>query len=151
MKYQTLFIVSLIAVVILCAFACKSKKINPLENMHLIFGNSGGFAGKVTKYKLDYDGSLSEFNQDSEDFSFKTTLDKKLTKQFFNNFTDLQFNDLDIDDPGNMTYFIIVGEGERKKILRWGGSNVPVPDNLETYYKTFMKLAKSEIDQKVAQ
>lgn len=125
---------------------CKSKKQDtPSADVgvpELIFGSSGGFAGKTIKYKLLENGQLFEKAQTSDTFQEIRSFDKDLAGQFFLNYTTLGFNELSLDDPGNMTYFIIIKQGDRKKKLAWGGMNKEVPEVLETYYKNFMKLTK---------
>ena len=127
-------------------FGCKSQKKTAEEldasgEVSMIFGSSGGFAGKTTKYKLYEDGSLFQLTN-NKSFVPMNPLDKNLAGQFFSNFNTLGFDRVDLDDPGNMTYFIIVQVGDRKKKLAWGGMNKDMPDDLETYYRNFMKTMK---------
>ena len=142
MKY-TFFAVLVIGAILL--MSCKSNKdsANTTEDnsLALIFGNSGGFAGKTVKYMLSPKGKVFIEGTNGQ-MSEEKSIDKNLAAQFFDNFTAMGFNELSLDDPGNMTYFIIVQDGDRKKKLAWGGMNQEVPAGLEVYYKNFMKLMK---------
>ncbi len=125
---------------------CKTKKqdtaLADLGVPELIFGSSGGFAGKTVKFKLLEDGQLFEKAQQSDTFQPAGSFDADLAGQFFLNYKNLGFHELSLNDPGNMTYFITIKQGDRKKKLAWGGMNKEVPEVLETYYKNFMKLTK---------
>jgi len=127
-------------------FGCKSQKktledLQDSEAVALIFGSSGGFAGITTKYMLYEDGSLFQWVNNKSYEAIKP-LDKNLAGQFFSNFSALGLDRADLNDPGNMTYFIIVQSGDRKKKLAWGGMNKEMPDNLDIYYRNFMKTMK---------
>ncbi len=148
-----LILVSLsILIVSAIAFGCKSQKdksqdgsdaagLALSDDVAMIFGSSGGFAGKTTKYKLYEDGRLYK-GLDRDGYEELKPLDENLAGQFFSNFNTLGFDRMELNDPGNMTYFIIVEVGDRKKKLAWGGMNKDMPDNLDTYYRNFMKTMK---------
>ncbi len=108
----------------------------------LIFGSSGGFAGKTEKFKLLPDGQIFEKSMSSDTYQPVGSFEKDIAQQFFDNYTTLGFDELVLDDPGNMTYFIIIKQGDRKKKLAWGGMNKSMPEQLDIYYRNFMKLKK---------
>lgn len=126
---------------------CKSQKANNgeivISEPVMIFGSSGGFAGRTLRYKLHQDGSVYKGGA-GEAFTLVNSLDENLTIQMFSNFSNLGFDRIELNDPGNMTYFIIAEQGEKQKKLAWGGMNKEMPDNLEIYYKSFMKLMKKQ-------
>ena len=143
----------LILLVAAIAFGCKSQKkaseptelaatdLAESDEVAMIFGSSGGFAGKTTRYMLYEDGRLYK-GLTGDRFEALKPLDENLAGQFYSNFKTLGFDRVDLDDPGNMTYFIIVQVGDRKKKLAWGGMNKEMPENLDTYYRNFMKTMK---------
>ncbi len=136
---------ALILGIAVIAFGCKSQKSSEeaekVDDMVMIFGSSGGFAGKTLRYKLHEDGSIYK-GGGGNTFAKVNGVDKDQAAQIFSNFNNLGFDRVVLDDPGNMTYFIIAKYGDRQKKLAWGGMNKDMPDNLEIYYNSFMKLMK---------
>ena len=127
----------MIVAIVVIAFGCKSQKsaeeAESVDDMVMIFGSSGGFAGQTLRYKLHEDGSIHK-GGGGESFTKVKGIDKDQATQFFSNFSNLGFDRVELNDPGNMTYFIIAKYGDRQKKLAWGGMNKDMPDNLEIYY-----------------
>lgn len=141
-----LILPALFLLVIVIAFGCKSQKnskedIPGSDEVAMIFGNSGGFSGQTNKYKLYEDGKVYKWIS-GDSYEALKPLDSNLAGQFFSNFTTLGFDRTEMNDPGNMTYFIVVEVGDRRKKLAWGGMNKEMPNGLETYYRNFMKTMK---------
>ncbi len=128
---------------LLCIVSCKTQKesLETYEGMILEFGNSGGFTGTIDCYKLMENGQLFK-STDGSNFMEIQALKKDLAKQMFQNFETLGFNEMRINDPGNMTFYVSMGQGKRMQTLKWGGtSQVPDP-NLKRFYTNLFKLAK---------
>jgi len=69
-------------------------------------------------------------------------LDKQLVKQMFENFTNLGFDKLTMNNPGNQYYFINMKEGSNNHKLTWGGYGDEKPELLHLYYNNLYKLAR---------
>lgn len=145
-----ILLVLVLGAIVLIAFACKSQKggdtategeMMDKGEVVMIFGSFGGFAGQTIRYKLHEDGRLYKGGA-GETFAQVKSLDENLTTQIISNFTNLGFDTTELNDPGNMTYFIVAKKGDRQKKISWGGMNKEMPDNLDNYYRNFMKLMK---------
>ncbi len=127
---------------LLCIISCKTQKesLDTYEGMILEFGNSGGFTGAIDCYRMMENGQLFKSN-DGKNFTEITSMDKKVAEQMFENFETLGFNEMRINDPGNMTFYVSLGQGKRVQTLKWGGtSQIPDP-NLKRFYTNLFKLA----------
>lgn len=139
---------STISIVVLSAallfVSCKSNsKYTPetYSDQMMTFGNMGGFAGTVNSYTVLENGQFFKRKPRSESLVAIADLKKREAKQIFANFKTLGIADMEIDDPGNLTYFIEYKNGDEMKKLKWGGSNVEVPKNLHLFFTNMMLLA----------
>lgn len=128
-------------------FSCKSNQalVQDKTQMRSIeFGNGGGFAGSLTKYKL-YESGLIEI-QDKINGSFRSynNIEEKVCQQIFNSIESLNLESKGIDDPGNLYYFLNVKDGENSMKFNWGGVNQKADPALKQYYKLLTSLAKKK-------
>ncbi len=135
--FSTLLLLSLLSLV-----ACKSKQyvLADYEGLVLGFGNGGGFTGAMDYYKLLENGQLFR-STDGENYNEVQSFDKDTAVQMFSNFETLGLNNMRINDPGNMTFFVSMGQGDRVQKLSWGGGMQTPDAGLRQYYTTLIKLA----------
>ena len=123
--------------------SCKSKQytFDSYEGNRLAIGSSGGFTGATTKYYLFENGQI--FKNGISGREELSKLDKNVMKQQFDNYYMLGFDKLEINESGNMNYFIIMNpDSENMHVLRWGGGSVEPTKELEQYYKLLSAIIK---------
>ena len=70
------------------------------------------------------------------------TLDKRLVDQLFATYHTMGFNEVNVDSPGNMYYYVSMKEDGIAHKITWGGWEAGEPPALQTYYNNLMALAK---------
>lgn len=136
-------IVSTLLISLLLLASCKSKQytFDTYEGDIIAIGSSGGFTGAKTKYYIFENGQI--FKNDKSGKVPLPTLDRSLMKQQFNNYYSLGFDKMEINDPGNMSYFIIMNPNtENVKMLKWGGGTTAPSKELEQYYNLLSAIIK---------
>lgn len=131
----------LLTIALFCS--CKSKQytFDTYEGKRLAIGSSGGFTGATTKYYLFENGRL--FKNGKSGHEELPAIDKKVMKQQFDNYYRLGFDKLEINESGNMSYFIIMNpDTENMQILKWGGGSVEPSKELEQYYNLLSAIIK---------
>ena len=128
--------------------SCKTQQV-PLEEYSqsiITFGNEGGFTGKATTYKILEDGRSFYQGPRDKAFALADKLDKKVVTQLFSSFNDLGVMDLELNDPGNLTYFIHVDRPEKlKKSFKWGAEIKPVDPKIKALYMNMIHMVKKPL------
>lgn len=129
----------------LCVFSCKTSEYTPesFEGKMLIVGNEGGFAGTTNEYYVFENGQLFSYNSRQSTKVQLKPIDKKTVKQMFANYDNLGFSSMELEDPGNMTYYLKMESGDKKHQIRWGGVNEEVPPVVKKYYMNLMRIAQN--------
>ncbi len=125
-------------------WSCKAAPTHTLDDYQgerIIFGNSGGFAGTVNKYCLFENGQCFKFDKMNADGMAVDKWDKKLVGQVFSNYETLGLKDIDHDDRGNMTYFLIKESEGLSHSIHWGGMNKNLRSDVQVFYDNLWKLA----------
>jgi len=123
---------------------CKSSKYTPEDYpaKQITFGSGGGFAGTYTHYYLFDNGQL--FTNSTADKTYKKL--KKVKKaqvtQIFRNFEVMNMKSYQVNDPGNMSYYMEFKEKESSHKIQWGGNNQKLNKNVQTIYDILMSLTK---------
>lgn len=126
-------------------FSCKAKheSIYDYTGDKLVFGTGGGFSGKVTEYTLlsngeFYSGTSNEGNVYQLDHNMKDRVN-----QIFKNYESLGFSDLDINETGNITKYIIKhSKNQNPHRIQWADFVIEVPDELNIYHRNLLAFAK---------
>lgn len=126
---------------LLTIMSCKTQKytLADYEGQVLGFGNGGGFTGAFTYFKLLDNGQLFH-SKDGNNYTEIAGIDKDTAAQMFENFSTFGFENMRINDPGNMTYFVTMGQGERVQKIAWGGGKLEPEPVLKQYYTTLISL-----------
>ncbi len=125
----------------MCASA-KQYTVDTLPAEQLRFSFGGGFTGEVNEYLLLPNGQLFARKQVVQELPFREQepIDAKVAKELFGTYDEQNFDALDYDDPGNMTYSIQHVNGSDTTRLTWGGTRVKPAENLRTYWRRVMGL-----------
>ena len=108
----------LLVVVVLSISSCKTQQA-PIT---FSFGTGGGFTGGYTTYSFANDGKL--FKEQSLDKTkvLLGTLTKKQVKEAIEQSAKLNFAGLNINNPGNLSNFINLKQGEKEYKTTWSGA-----------------------------
>ena len=131
-------------VICLC-FSCKTQKINTPEDFQgsmLTFGTEGGFAGTSSENYIFEDGQLQRFESRRGTTQSFGKIDKEVVNQIFHNYTVLGLDKINLNDPGNLSYFIKMKVGDDEKVIKWGGMNEETPPMVKQYFKSLGQIAK---------
>ena len=135
-----------IIIIISCLMCCKSKYNTPYDYKgdKIIFGSAGGFAGKITEYTLLSNGDFYK-GTGSEGFVDQLSHDMKdRAKQFFKSYDSLQFDTLNIDETGNMTYYIVMDRKDQDRHrIQWADDVDAAHQSLKIFHRNLFEFAKS--------
>ena len=140
MKYILFLFTSLLTL-----FSCKSQKpivIDEYSGPRITFGTGGGFTGATIEHCLLPSGEVFVKSNRMKSFNPTKSVDKKVAKQMFANFTALGLDQENIDDPGNMYYFIAKEEDGKTHKLTWGADNQQSSANAKKFFMTLKSLVK---------
>lgn len=130
-------------------FCCKTKRYTPetYQKSQLVFGSGGGFTGKVQTYTLLENGQLFHHNGINNLTQQMTTLSKKQTKQLFEKANDKELNNITLNDPGNMYYFLkLKKDGKEAYSFTWGGQKKP-NQKADELYKNLSAVVRVELEK----
>lgn len=125
--------------------SCKTKQytFDTYDGNIIAIGSSGGFTGATSKYYIFENGQLFRSNRAGESPKELTTIDPNLMKQQFENYYTLGFDTLELDDAGNMSYFIIMNPNtDKKHMIKWGGGSTTPSPELEQYYNLLSAIVR---------
>lgn len=131
---------------LLFLMACRTTQYtHPADypNASISFGSGGGFSGMVTEFSLLDNGQLLKKLATQDSFEMLKTIDRKLAKQIFDNYTFLNINQIDHQQPGNLYRFIKYHSGETQNEIVWAPGNAPT-DNLTLFNNILMGITKPE-------
>ncbi len=136
-----------LSLVLICLFSysCKTQQTYTTDNFEgkmLTFGTSGGFAGTTSENYFFENGQFMHHTSRPKNTITHKNIDQAIIDQAFSNFYSLGFDKLEINDPGNLNYYIKVKEGSNEKVLLWGGNNEPTPELLMVYFKNLSQIAQ---------
>ena len=119
---------------------------NTANTKRYAIGNGGGFTGVYTEYILEENGKVYkyDFNYDRE--VFIKNLEKSDLIYFLNKIDALGLEGIEINQPGNMSYYIDVRTGKTSiNKITWGANLFYPPNELVDFHKElFKKLAETE-------
>lgn len=123
---------------------CNSSKYTPDDypDGQIIFGSGGGFAGLYHHYYVFENGQIFKNSSDNAAYQKVKTIKKSQVKQLFNNYETFGLEQISLNDPGNLTYYLHFKKDAIDKKLTWGGNNEEVPNNVKTTYQILNNLIK---------
>jgi len=129
----------------LAIMSCSSgKKWSAKVSPPIVFGSFGGFAGSYSEYTLHDNGDVHYRSALKGEHSVIENIDETTLSQLFQSIETLELYELEVSDPGNMTYFLKFNYKNEGHELQWGGNNVHVPDKLITYFRLLRSLTKNK-------
>ncbi len=125
---------------------CKIAKytVDKLPSHQLIFGSGGGFSGLETTFILLENGQV--FRQTGVDDVYEELkpIRRKKARDLFSKLSSLQLYKLDIENPGNMYYFLREVTDKLDSKVTWGAGDYLPPQALISLYKELSGLVKEK-------
>ncbi len=123
---------------------CKVVKYTPgnLPVNQLIFGNGGGFTGVETSYTLLENGQIFKQVGVNGTYQELKPINRKKAKSLFEKAVTLQLFKLDINQPGNLYYFVREINQQIDSKVTWGAGDFLPPQGLVFLYKDLATLVK---------
>jgi hypothetical protein len=128
----------LLILILTMALSCNStRKISLAENMSEIsFGRTGGFTNIPDEYRINEKGDV--FKITGNELTKVNSLSRRRMKRIAGQFNGLDFDHCEINEPGNISYFIRVVTPDYEKRVIWNDltSNDPLKDLYNELLKT---------------
>jgi len=102
--------------------SCKTKQeFTPYDfpGEIIVFGGGGGFTGKVYQYTLMENGQFFKGTHDEGKVTEFDSLKKREVEQFFKNYHELGFADIDLDEAANLYKFVKFRKGGKEHKIMW--------------------------------
>ena len=142
-KYFSLAVLLLISVLVISSCKTKQYTFDTYDGNVLAIGSGGGFTGASSKYYVFENGQLFKSNRGGESPQELGRIDEKVIKQQFENYYTLGLDKLELDDAGNMTYYIIMHPNtDKQHMIKWGGGSTQPNPKLDQYYKLLSAIIK---------
>ena len=128
---------------LLALTSCKTTRYsfqNPPENT-ISFGDGGGFAGLETGFTLFENGQIFKHNVPGDTIELKS-IKKKEAKKHFEKFRQLRLAQLDIEQPGNLYYFIRFTTPDITHSITWGAADYNIRTDILDFYKSMREMVK---------
>lgn len=114
----------------------------------IIIGSGGGITGGYTTYKIAPNGQLTLTQTHPNKTQGLRILTAEEMKKIHAAFNQLNFESLNINQPGNMTYLLEMQTLDGKKQeLKWGNVNFKVPANVQAFYTNTLQVITKLADK----
>lgn len=112
--------------VLFLLFSCiNSRKANNQSKFVIYFGKTGGFTNIPMEYMFDENGQIFKIQLDTT--ITVNQISKKQVREIKNLLTDIEFKNIEINESGNITYYIKTYSQKYENTVRWTDSS----DNLK--------------------
>ncbi len=132
---------TLIIILSVLTISCATQKQTKTPTTSFIeikFGSSGGFTGMANEYLIKQDGQV--YKKSSDNLTLINRIENSEIENINNQFVKLYFENLKLNETGNMTYFIEVQTSNYKNIIKW--SDQTQNDSIKLFYKSLVKTLK---------
>jgi hypothetical protein len=133
-------------IVFVLVVGCHSQKYTPadLNVRQLIFGNGGGFTGKVTQYILLESGQLFVNNLITQETIETRKISRQSAKQLFKRARNIKWSKHNFDHPGNIYYFVRLKEDRMLQEAIWGSTQHQVPKEIQQLYDQLLIIVSAD-------
>jgi hypothetical protein len=123
---------------------CKSTKhtLDNLPEQQLRWGSGGGFTGKETSFSLLENGQIFKFVGVSGEKMELKAIKAKTAKAMFDAVTSLELNNIELNDPGNMYYFVEMKSKESTHKITWGDDKNAADQKVKDFYRVLQQLTQ---------
>jgi hypothetical protein len=125
---------------------CHSQKYTPadLNVRQLIFGNGGGFTGKIMQYILLESGQLFVNNLITQETIETRKISRQSAKQLFKRARNIEWSKHNFDHPGNIYYFVRLKEDRMIQEAIWGSTEHQVPEQIQQLYDQLLTFVSAD-------
>ena len=134
---KTLIIMILSVLTFSCATQKQTKNMTTTF-IEIKFGSSGGFTGMTNEYLLKQDRKV--YKNLSDTLSLINQIENSEIQSINKQLAELDFENLKLNEKGNMTYFIEVHTSTYKNRITW--SDQTQNDTIKQFYKSLVKTLK---------
>ena len=127
--------------------ACKSSQTVLATNHHtsIMYGSLGGFAGSYEEYKILPNGDVFYRQRYNGDFNKIQPVQITMTNQFFELMEQFCDQEIEMNDAGNLTYFMKYTKNNKQQLeLIWGGENDETSPQVVQLYKLLRQTTKNK-------
>lgn len=120
-------IVCFVLCIALAAYSCKSKEKvkRDISAVQITIGQAGGFTGYTTDYIIHGTGKVERYtSKDGKTVEVKT-LPADSIKLWVNRMDEISFNNIELNQPGNMSFYIELTEPKHSHKTVWGDAIPP--------------------------
>lgn len=110
-------------------FAC--KPVSEIQSFEI--GKGGGFTGKYDIYQLNINGEVYSLNSGNSVLLKK--ISGKTMKLLFEELEKLRLQDIQFNEPGNITFYIRYIFQEKPVEVKWGSSKKSPPPAVSAYFE----------------
>ena len=104
------------------------------QNTQITFGSGGGFTGQVTEYNLDARGNLKMIDGLAGSETNIGKVKKADLRQIYKTLSEINLSKMNIDQPGNMYYFIKEVDSSSTHEVIWGNPDYNTPVEIQEFY-----------------
>ena len=120
-------------------------------DLEITFGQTGGFAGRMTGYTMLADGSLPEWEGKFPGENKRRTApaDSERAASLWRLATEAAILETSEQATGNMTWFVTVSAGGESRQVSWAGwpADGEAQTPAQRYYETCLEVAKAALDK----
>ncbi len=130
----------LLALVLVFSACGTQRQINKTGYTVIRFGSGGGFTGNIITYSLYPNGKVWKSQSIKKDSAMLVKLPKSKVKELYLMVSDAGLDTVDLNQPGNLSYFINIKKQNESSKLVWGRDGTTPPVEV---LKVYDKLTKS--------
>ena len=125
---------------------CKTNKYTPADypKAQISFGSGGGFAGTYSTYILLENGQLFKKGKEKGEYIAMGRKSANQVNQLFKNYHLLGLDQVQYDEPDNMSYYIGYKEGGNEHNITWGGLAKGLKPEVKLFYKLLTQLHQEQ-------
>lgn len=112
----------------------------PTDQIH--FGEGGGITGAITEYCLLKNGQLFDKKHFTESFKSVKKVKRRKAKKSFKQCDKMEFEKINLDNPGDKYYFIAYETKDFKHRITWGGSKGDASPEVLALYNSLKAFTK---------
>ena len=133
------YLLSILIIFISCKPSQQTTE-NTTTNKRYAVGQGGGFTGDYTEFILEENGKVYKYDFKYDREVYVKDLEKVDLLYFLERIKELGLEGIEIDQPGNMSYYIDIriGKASYNKII-WGANLYYPPKDLVAFHKELYK------------
>jgi hypothetical protein len=135
---------------LIVASACRSKKSITDTNTgsQIVWGSGGGITGKEVSFSITENGQIFKKQDMNSGFLEYASVKSKVAKAMFDAAKELNLNEISLNMPGNMYYFLEVPGADKPIRITWGDAQTEVPQKIKDFHVVLNQLLSKKASEK---